>query len=766
MLVQAAFLREILAVFRGGELTMGIALLSWLLWTAAGSGLSGKLVNRMKQPETWLFLLLPLYGIFGYLGTVLTGNAPFLFRLTPGELASYDLQFVAVVFFLLPFNVLGGFLFALGARALERPGLPSAGRAFTIEAFGAATGGILFSLVLVPRFSNHTLALACPIIATVSTAVWALRPGRPSPFDSLSRRAGEGSGPTRIDVPPLRPGRKGGQEGGKIGSGTFSRLHGIFLVIPLPFLAGAIFVHSLAADYPYRGQQLLEQRETRYSRLRITRSGEQVTLYSGASVLFTAPNPETSEHAVHFPMMAARNPKKVLVLGGGPVGEIGEVLKYGPVERVTAVDLDPEVFTLASSHLDWPGKGDKRVELVAADGRAFLERTGERFDVITMNAPAPLSGQANRYYTREFFRLVAERLSPEGVFGFPLAGAENYIPEDLARFLASIRTSLGAVFPSVFLIPGMDIRFLASPAPGRFDALTWESLERDRTERGVETAYFRDYFLQFTMAPERVALLRESLDTVRNPVVNSDLKPSGYFLRTIVQGNLDGSRLIRGMDALAHPGILTGILAALGLLLLAPGLFPGGGARDRAVASTVLTVGLTEISLEILALMAYQSFFGFLYSRVALLTGAYMAGLALGGLRGARLAEQGKADTTRLARIQAGIALTAFAWIPFLRAGDVAGSLQGIMEAGFFFLTALAGFLGGMQFPLADVLFRKGKKTDPGGGRIYGFDLAGSAAGAFITASLVIPSLGMVPALALLGGINLAVAGVMALRAR
>ncbi|MHB9030276.1 MAG: hypothetical protein ACYC9O_16030 [Candidatus Latescibacterota bacterium] len=234
MFVQAAFLREILAAFRGGELTMGIALLSWLLWTAAGSGLPGKQVKRTREPEEWLYTLLPLYGILGYLGTALTGNAPFLFRLTPGELAPYDLQFIAVIFFLAPFNVLGGFFFALGAKALERPGLPSAGRAFTIEACGAAFGGILFSMVLVPRFSNHTIVLACPIIAMAVSGAGLLKTG----------------GYRRLTLLPAS----------------------------IPLLAGAVFLHSLAADYPYRRQELLEQRETRYSRLRIARSGEQVTL--------------------------------------------------------------------------------------------------------------------------------------------------------------------------------------------------------------------------------------------------------------------------------------------------------------------------------------------------------------------------------------------------------------------------------------------------------------------------------------------------------
>lgn len=110
MLAQAAFLREILATFRGGELTIGAALLFWLLWTAAGSGMLGNCVRRIIRPERWFHALLPLYGVLGYLGVALIGSAPCLFRLAPGELAPYDMQFIAAALAMLPFNLLGGFL--------------------------------------------------------------------------------------------------------------------------------------------------------------------------------------------------------------------------------------------------------------------------------------------------------------------------------------------------------------------------------------------------------------------------------------------------------------------------------------------------------------------------------------------------------------------------------------------------------------------------------------------------------------------------------
>ena len=710
MLAQAAFLREILATFRGGELTIGAALLFWLLWTATGSGMLGSAARHIVHPERRFHALLPLYGVLGYAGVVLTGSAPYLFRLSPGELVPYDIQFLTAALAMLPFNLLGGFLFVLGVKALERGKTPSAGRAFTLEAFGAAAAGFLFSLVLAGFLSNRHIALLVPLTACGILATHALRTGS----------------------------------------------YRLLTALPLPILllAGTAFLDSHAAVYHYKGQQLLAQTETKFGRLRVTRNGGQITFYSDAAVLFSAPNPEASEYIAHLPMLMAREPRRVLTLGGGPGGVIDEILKYRTVERVTAVELDPGVFKLAGRYLEERWRNDARVKIVAMDGRAFLERTAERYDVIIMSMPAPLSGLANRYYTREFFRLAASRLSPGGVFGFSLTSAEDFISPGLAFFLASMRATLRSAFPSVALLPGVEVRFLASGEPGRFDSPDWEQLERNRAALGIETAYVRDYFLRYTMSPERMAFLRDSLDRARSPLINTDARPASYFRRTLLQGKMDGSRVTRHLDALSRDSVLPLLLGGVTLCLLLPGLLPGRGARGRAAASSMLTAGLTQISLQVLAILAYQSFYGFLYGRIALLTGSYMAGLALGGLFGARAVELTAPSMSRMALLQGGIALIALLWAALLFPGEQGHARSFAMEAGFYLLTALTGLLGGVLFPFADALYRQAR-PDANPGAVYGYDLAGAAIGALLTASLVIPVLGMYPALAWLAGLNL-----------
>ena len=530
MTAQAAFLREVLATFIGGELIIGVALLFWLFWTSVGSGVLGRLVNRIADPERWFHELLPWYGIFGYAGVVIIGNIPFLVRLTPGELVPYDIQLITVSLAFLPFNILGGFLFVIGSKALKHKKVPSVGRAYTMESLGSALAGIVISLILVNMLSNYSIAMTCSIIGISTGLIWKIRYA--SPFKLLR------------------------------------------LIIPIALLTTVYWVDKRVSDYYYKGQHFLEEMDTRYGRLRVTPKGDQITFYSNASTLFSAPDPETSEYTVHIPMLASTEPRQVLVLGGCPGGIIDEVLKYKTVKLITCVELDPGLFKLAERHLKEEWADNPYVETVITDGRAYLEKTKKKYDVIIMTMPAPLSGVTNRYYTSEFFKLASSRLSREGIIGFSLSGAENYISEDLAYFLSSIRATLATAFPSVVALPGIRCRFLAGNTPGMFDSLGWEHLSLKREKLGIETLYVRDYFIRYTMTPARMDFIKHALDAVELPVINSDTKPIGYFTRTILQGNLDSSHTTNLIKSLISPNFLRFFMLLWIFLLLLFAVIP------------------------------------------------------------------------------------------------------------------------------------------------------------------------------------------------
>jgi spermidine synthase len=62
------------------------------------------------------------------------------------------------------------------------------------------------------------------------------------------------------------------------------------------------------------------------------------------------------------------------------------------------------------------GFSDKRVNLTVDDGRRFLERTTEKFDLITIDALRTRSAFSNNIYSHQFFDLAKSRLSNDGKF--------------------------------------------------------------------------------------------------------------------------------------------------------------------------------------------------------------------------------------------------------------------------------------------------------------------------------------------------------------
>lgn len=123
------------------------------------------------------------------------------------------------------------------------------------------------------------------------------------------------------------------------------------------------------------------------------------------------------ESLVHPVMLAHPAPKGVLIIGGGEGGTLREALRHPSVARAVMVDIDAAVVDSSRKHIPELSGGafeDKRAEIVVGDGRRFVERCGEKFDVVIMDVTDPLEGGPGALlYTREFYE-AARRVLNEG----------------------------------------------------------------------------------------------------------------------------------------------------------------------------------------------------------------------------------------------------------------------------------------------------------------------------------------------------------------
>jgi spermidine synthase len=156
------------------------------------------------------------------------------------------------------------------------------------------------------------------------------------------------------------------------------------------------------------------------------------------------------EALVHPGMLASeRPPESGLVIGGGEGATLREILRYPSVRRAVMVDIDGEVVDLCKKYLPEMHQGafeDTRSELRHEDARAYLEKSREHFDFITIDLVEPLEeGPACLLFTKEFYTLVRDRLTPGGALTLQ-AGMTKLGELD---FFTSIHRTLREVFPVV-----------------------------------------------------------------------------------------------------------------------------------------------------------------------------------------------------------------------------------------------------------------------------------------------------------------------------
>ena len=122
---------------------------------------------------------------------------------------------------------------------------------------------------------------------------------------------------------------------------------------------------------------------------------------------------------------AGDNPlQDVLIIGAGTGNDVAIALSEG-AERIDAVEIDPRLHELGMElHPNRPYHVP-RVAVHVDDGRAFLERTRRRYDLILFSLPDSLtlvSGQSalrleSYLFTIEAMREARAHLRPGGVFG-------------------------------------------------------------------------------------------------------------------------------------------------------------------------------------------------------------------------------------------------------------------------------------------------------------------------------------------------------------
>jgi len=135
----------------------------------------------------------------------------------------------------------------------------------------------------------------------------------------------------------------------------------------------------------------------------------------------------------------------MLIVGAGTGNDVAGALARG-ARRVDAVEIDPRLYQLGKElHPNRP-YADRRVHVHIDDGRAYLERTHRRFDLILFALPDSLTlvaGQSSLrlesyLFTKEAMEAARDRLKPDGAFSMYNYYRERWLVDRLAGTLNEV----------------------------------------------------------------------------------------------------------------------------------------------------------------------------------------------------------------------------------------------------------------------------------------------------------------------------------------
>ena len=265
------------------------------------------------------------------------------------------------------------------------------------------------------------------------------------------------------------------------------------------------------------------------------------------------------------------------------------------------------------------------VNIIFADPRQYLKKSG-KYDLILVGMPQPASGQANRFYTREFFEQCSAKLNSGGILGFRLISAENLWTIPQIKLNTSIYNALQSVFPYTLFLPGTTNIVTASrvPLPSAPEVMSRRLQDKKITTNLISSNYIKYLFTNDRFL-EIKKLLRENIS-----LPNTDTRPVCYqytfiiwlskFLPYNVIINLSSI-----MNNLSLKSPLSFLWIGLPIIFLLSRFRP-----TIRRAMLVAAAGFIGMIVETILIIYYQAKHGVLYQDIGLLLMSFMAGLVAG----------------------------------------------------------------------------------------------------------------------------------------
>lgn len=293
--------------------------------------------------------------------------------------------------------------------------------------------------------------------------------------------------------------------------------------------------------------------------------------------------------------------QNVLIIGAGSGSDTAVGLKYGQVGHIDAVEIDPVIARLGSQFNPEQPFSDPRVSVHIDDGRSFIRKSTDKYDLIIFALPDSLTLTSqfsslrleSFLFTEESFREARQHLTPNGAIVLYNYYREDWLIRKLAGMLESafdeppLVQSFGGWGRAGVLVDGPRLQTLLAQRP---------DLAQPYTEIGAATPN-----------------LNEDPNAILLPLIGQ-----GVLAHTNTAGDVDPSPPTPATDDwplmyLRDPGLPWVYIAGLAMVaVIALGLIFGlaPASARRGFSGHMFFLGAAFMLLETRSLVTFSLLFG------------------------------------------------------------------------------------------------------------------------------------------------------------
>ncbi len=749
LVAEIILLRELLIVFSGNELCIGIILANWLILEALGCFYPGRLIDRTEKKLEAFALVTVLFSAALIAAVFAIRILKVMLGVSIGEHIGLLPMFYSSFLILLPVSILHGALFTFSCRiyALYRePVAAIAGRVYVDETVGTMAGGVICTFVLIPLLNSFEVVIGVALL-NMMVCLWLLGPAYRKANAWRSEMNAD-----RSEISEKRSDKSAGQR--DLRQRAMPLLLGILAVVAgIGLLTGqADRLHQTSIRMQWMDHNVVHYQNSSYSNIAVLENqGQYLFFLDGIPEIITpVPDMLFVEEFVHLPMLAHPDPKEILILRGGAGGMIDEVLKHPSVQSVTYAEHDPaflEVIRKFPTQLTESELGDPRVRVRYRDGRLLLATSPRTYDLIFIGVIEPSNLQSNRFFTRDFFTLAEERLNEGGILVLTVPGSLMFLSDELKNLNSTIFHSLESVFPHIRVIPGDHWNLYLASGAAEVADLDLDRMVQRLEERQIRAEGVVPWHIEKKLHDGWRQWFRDYIDGASRSI-NRDFKPVGLFYHITHWNSLYApafGSIYKKFEHFGPGSVIPWLFLFAGFVLLI---------RSRSkktsgfgVPFSIITTGFAGMIFSLIVIFMFQVTYGHVFSWIGLLVAFFMAGAAIGAMLITRTLphiREGKRWFLAMELAIIGFSLVLpllFLTINPLLDSHIAFVLFRIL---FLVLSLVAGMLIGFQYPLANKLHLRDKSgVSRTAGMLYASDLLGGWMGGIAGGVVLLPVMGV-----------------------